>query len=802
MSGLLQDVRDATRALGRSPGFTGAAVLALTLAIGVTTAVYSVVHAVLLARLPYDEPERVAMVWEKRAQENTFDNHVSPADYLDWRARNAVFEFMAAHQNGSVDLIGGGEPESLQAGRVSADFFKVLGVRAQLGRLFETGDDQQGRGAVVVLTHSLWQRRFGGDPGVVGTTVNLSGEQHQVIGILPADFRFAKAELVWLPFVFPPEFRFVREAHFLEVFARFKPGVGVNEARVGMDTLSAALSQEYPASNRRHGSFVIPLREELVAGVRPMLLALLAAAGFIVLIACANVANLLLARGASRQREISVRLAIGSSRARLIRLLLLESALLSLAGGLGGVLIASWGVDLLRLLIPRDAAFLGTRDFAMSRSVLLFTSALCVGTSLLAGLLPALQASRQNVNDGLKDGGRSTAGPKRRRLRAGLVMAEVALSLVLLAGAGLMIRTLVLLTKVAPGFETRRVLALSMELPGQRYATSERIASFYEGLIERLLLLPGVEAAGAISQVALSGNDARTGVTVENREPRPDEPTRMHHRIVTPGYFETLRVPLRAGRWPDRRDTSKAPPVLVVNETAARRYWGSESPIGTRVRLGGSDIWREVIGVAGDVKHWGLDARVNPEMYLPFAQSPSPFMTVLTRTSGDPLTTAAPLREALRGLDPDLPLGSLRTMDDLVSFSVSPRRFFLSLMATFAVLALVLASVGIYGVMAVDVAQRTHEIGVRVSLGARFADIQRLVLGEALRVGIAGVAIGLLAALGLGRFIRSQLFGVESSDPMTLGAAGLLLLGAALLAAFVPALRATRVDPTVALRCD
>jgi putative ABC transport system permease protein len=801
MSELLQDLRFTARTLLRNPSFTALAALTLALGIGAGTTVFSVFHAVLLARLPYSDPERIAMVWEKRPRENVFDNSVAPADYLDWRARNDVFEFMAALENTSADLVGRGEPERLEAGRVTADFFKVLGVRPQLGRLFEPGDDQAGRDDVAVLTHALWQRRFGGDAAVVGTAIDLGGRKHRVIGVLPASFRFPKRAELWLPFAFPPNFAFVRAVHFLDVYARLRPGVTLEQARAAMNTLGDRLSQEHPATNRYHGSHVVPLREELVSGVRPMLVALLSAVAFLVLIACANVANLLLARGSARQRELQIRSALGASRARLLKLLLAESLCLSGLAGFAGVLLAVWGADLLKLIVPALPT-VGLDDFAVNRPVLAFAVLLSLAASLASGLLPAYTATRVELHGGFKESSRSTPGRTSRRVRAALVAAQVALSVVLLGGAGLMIRTLQRLLEVAPGFESERVLTFTLDLPAGRYGSGERIVALYSQLLERVRRLPGVVGAGGISQLALLGRDSRTAVDIEGREPRPGEPNRMHSRNVTTGYFETLRIALRAGRLPDERDDGNAPPVLLVNETAARRYWPSGDAVGKRVRLGGSQQWREVVGVVGDVKHWGLDESVRPEMYLPEPQAPTPYLSVVVRSSLEPQALVGAVRQQLRAVDKDLPLGQALTLDEVVGQSLAPRRFFLRLLAGFAALALLLATMGIYAVTALSVAQRTHEIGVRVSLGARLSDIRRLVLGEGLKMTAVGLAFGLAAAAALGRSIEDQLFGVQRGDPITLGAVTIVLVAAALLASYVPARRAARVDPGVALRCE
>jgi predicted permease len=800
MKSLAHELRYSARTLWRSPGFTAVAVLTLALGIGVTTAIFSLVHAVLLRPLPFGEPERLAMVFEKRPRENVLKMLVSPADYLDWRARNAVFEGMAAHDDTTSHLIGHGEPERLSAGSVTADFFRVLEVRPYLGRLFDAGDDQEGRDAVVVLSYGLWQRRFAGDSGVVGSRVNLSGREREIIGVLPEGFRFPGTAEIWVPLVFTPELRGMRALHFLQVYARLKTGTSLGQALGAMDALGGAIALEHPDTNTNHGAHVVGLREQLVGNVRPMLLALMSAVALVVLIACANVANLLLARAAMRQRELAIRGALGASRGRLILLVLAESAGVSLTAGAVGALLAVWFTDLLALLLSSHVPSVGLAEVSIDVPVLLFAFALSLSTSLLSGLPAAWQATRVDLNESLKEGGRTTAGGGRQRLRRGLVLAEVALSVILLAGAGLLIRTVARLYDVAPGFAAQHVLTVALDLPEGRYEKPERIASFYRELLESTQRLPGVSAAGAISQLPLSGVDARTGVEIEGREARLDEPTRMHRRTVSAQYFEALGIPLRAGRLLDERDSQGAPSVILVNETAAQRYWPGHSPVGRRVRVAGTERWREVVGVVGDVKHWGLDQSARPEMYFPPAQEPEAQATLVVRAAGDPMSLVPALRDEVRRLDAELPMGAPVLMERVVERSVSPRWFFLTLMAVFAGLALVLAALGIYSVTAYSVAQRTHEIGVRMSLGARVRDVRRLVLGETLRLSAGGVGLGLVGALMLGRFIEKQLFGVPPTDPLTLAAVAGVLMGVSLLAGDVPARRAARVNPTVALR--
>ncbi|MGH9795925.1 MAG: ABC transporter permease [Candidatus Acidiferrales bacterium] len=789
------------------------AIVMLALAIGANTAIFSVVYSVLLRTFPYSEPDRIVMVWEQRPKEGVFDNNVSPADYLDWRAQNQVFDAMAAYQTSSIsgrwpvqvsgDIISAGEPERVPTGIGTADFFRVLGVQPQMGRLFREGDDQEGSHRVVVLSHRLWQRKFGADPSIVGRKVNLSGADHEVIGILPASFRFPYPAEMWSPFLFPPNFSQVRAAHFLTVFARLKQGVTLEQAQAAMATLSAQIEQQNPGANQGHAANVVPLREELTGDIQPMLLVLFGAVGFVVLIACANVANLLLARGAARQREVSIRSAMGASRGRLIRQLLVESTLLSFTAAGIGVLLALWSTDAIKLLIPRNVVTLGLEDFSVNAPVLWFTLALSIATSLLFGLLPAMQATRMDIIESLKAGGRAATHTRaRKHLRGALVVAEIGLSLVLLAGAGLMVRTLMELYAVQPGFRSEGVLTAGMVVPRNRYRENARILRFQQEMLARIRAIPGVLSAGAVSHLPMSGQDSRTGIAPDGRERRPDEPPRrMHHRQVSVGYFETMGIPLKEGRLLNERDTLESAPVMVINEAGARRYWPGESAVGHFVIVGGNEeVKREVVGVVGDVKHWGLDQPVNPEMYIPITQQPTPFVTLVMGTAGEPLSFVPALREQVRALDADLPISAPQTLDDVIAASESQRKFFLTLMAAFAGLALVLAGLGIYAVMAYNVTQRTHEIGVRMALGAQTLDVRRLIVGEGARLAVVGITLGVAGALGLTHLLKNLLYGVTATDPLTFALVPLLLATVALAACAIPARRAAKVDPMVALR--
>jgi putative ABC transport system permease protein len=817
MDSFWQDLRFGARMLRKNPGVTILAAVALALGIGANAAIFSVVNAVLLRSLPYQEPERVVRVFEKRVRENTLTNVVSPADFLDWKTQNQVFQFMAAQIVSPVDLLGGGEPESINAGAVTSEFFDALGVMPARGRSFSAQDDQEGQNHVAILSHGLWVRRFGSDPDLVGKTINLSSLPHTVIGILPAGFRYSDTEIqLWVPFVYSPQLKQVRGAHFLNVYARLKPGVTLQQSQAAMETIAANLEKQYPDINRGHSANVVPLREQLVGEIRPALLVLSVAVGLVQLIACGNVANLLLSRGIARQKEIAVRSSLGAGRWRVIRQLLTESMLLSLLAGALGWLIAVWGVEGLRVVVPHGVQVLGLEDFHVDGTVLAYLLALTVLTGIVFGLVPALKSSRTNLNETLKEGVRSgTSGAGHRRLRNALVILEFSLSLILLAGAGLMVRTFLRLQEVQPGFRPENVVAMPISLPRNRYREPQQQAAFMEALENKLRALPGVESVGAISHVPLTGQDSRTGIAIEDAPPNPSEPTRAHHRVVLPGYFETLRIPLIEGRFVTDADTATAPLVLVFNQTAARRYFPNQSAVGKRIRLGGTQEWRTIVGVAGDVRHWGLDANVNPEMYLPEAQAPWGWTSFVIRSTSDLATLAPALREQVRSLDKDLPIGKIATMEDVISVSISPRRFYLVLLSVFAALAVGLAGVGIYSVIGYGVTQRTREFGIRMTLGARPEEILRLVMREGLKLALIGVVGGVLGALAAtrvlqhflgtlaaGRVMGQFLFQVEPTDPITFASVSLLLIMVGMLACYLPARRATRVDPMVALRYE
>ena len=801
MQAFRQDIRYALRLLLKQPGITTLAVVTLALGIGANTAIFSAVNAVLLRPLPYPDADRVVMIWEKRAREAVLDAPVAPADFVDWEKRQASFEAIAGMSMSAVDLTGAGEPVRLFAGVVSPAFFDVLGVKPALGRTFRPDEAVFGQHRVVILGDRIWRQRFGADPTIVGRTILLNQLPSEVAGVLPASFEFPDSDLeLWTPLALtsapqPPS----RTLHFLTVYARLKPGITLERARADMDRIGAQLAEEYPASNQYHGAHIGLLRDELQQGsVRNGLLALLGAVGFVLLIGCVNVANLLLARAAARRREMAIRTAVGASRARLTAQALTESVVLALTGGVAALAVATWGISLLRQIQPRDLQVLGADRLQLDATVLAFTFALSMVTGLIFGILPAWQLARHDVNESLKDGGRPASSIK-KGLRQTLVVSEIALASLLLVGAGLTLRSFQAVLRTETGFKPEGLLTAFVILPQAKYITDAQRVAAYDEIERRIASLPGVRSVGATSHLPLSGQDSRTGIFIEGREPTPDAPTRAHLRAVTLDYFRTMGMRVIEGRNFTAADHSESPFVTVINETMARRYWPGQSPLGTRVRMGGP-AWREVVGIVADVKHWGFERAVNPEMYLPQKQMVWSGLTYVLATDVDPVTLTAAVRNELKAVDPDLPLSNVRTIEEVAARSVAARRSSMLLLGVFSGLALVLAAAGIYAVMSQLVALRTSEIGVRMTLGAQPASVMRLVLREGLLQAIAGLAIGLVAGVLVMRAFRSVLFQVNPSDPLTLGAVGLVLLVTATLACLVPARRAMRVDPVQALR--
>jgi len=813
MDSLLQDIRYSLRRLGKSPVFTLIVVLTLGLGIGANTAIFSVVNAVLLRPLDYAEPGRLVTIEHLYPSLAGMKAPVSVPGFRDYQQRGRSFESMAVESGWAANLTGIGEPARLQGARVTGRFFGTLGVPTLLGRALQPGEDSAGREHVVVLSHGLWQRLFGGEPGVVGRTLSLSGESYQVVGVMPREFHdfFNRTVELWAPLVFRPEELGDdrRTNEWLSLTARVRPGVSTDQAGAEMRSIAEQLKRQYRDSYPSDWSLVTtPLAQRAVGNVRPALLVLLGAVGFVLLIACANVANLLLARAAARSKEIAIRTALGASRDRLVRQLLTESLLLALAGGVVGLLLAWWGV---RAVVALNPANLPRGDeIGIAPPVLLFTLAIAVLTGLLFGLAPAVHASATDLHGMLKEGGRGSAGNRGGQgLRRMLVIAEVALALTLLTGAGLLVKSFARLAKVDPGFDPERLLTFNLSLPDARYPSDTQQVAFFDRVLPAIAAVPGVRAAGATSVMPFSGSWSTSSFEIEGYQPPPKQPGPWGDvRIVSPGFFETLRIPVRRGRPLTPEDRTGGRRVAVIDEEFVRRYWPKEDPLGKRITFGpppgavdtSSREWIDIVGVVGHTKHEGLDAEARVQVYLPYAQQSRPALAVAVRTAGDPAGYVNQMRRAVQSVDPDQPISAVRTMDELIAQSVGERRLSMLLLSLFSGIALVLASIGIYGLMSYSVAQRARELGVRIALGAGRADVLRLVLRQGMSLALGGIVIGAGAALGLTRLIASQLYGVRATDPGTFVGMALLLGGTALAANLIPALRATRVDPAMVLR--
>jgi len=781
--------------------------LALALGLGANTAIFSVVKAVLLNPLPYPDSGRLVWVRESNPGGDIPDEPASEPNFNDWRTQSRSFEGLAAFANTALTMTGEGEPERVPGVAASANFFQVLGVAPALGRGFMPEEEAAGKNRVVVISDGLWRRSFGASPKALGQTLTLNGNPYTVVGVAPPDFknpvRGQRPPEMWVPLAFNFD-QSRRRSDYLSVVGRLKEGAAVEQASADLSGIAARLAQEYPATNAGWGVTVVPLHERVVGDVRPALWILMGVVGFLLLIACANVANLLLARAAVRRQEIAVRSALGARRGRLVRQLLTESLLLSFAGGGLGLLLAAWGVELLVALSPGNIPRLD--EAGLDARVLLFTFAVAVVTGGLFGLLPALSASKTDLAESLKEGGSrgSTAGQGARRLRNSLVVSEIAIAVVLLAGAGLMVRSFQSIQAVDPGFRPERVLTFDLSLPAARYKEDAQLTGFYDQLGARAAALPGVERAAVTSALPLSGGDILSFVIEGRPELPPEKVQDAEYSTVSPEYFDVMGIRLVSGEKFTERDRAGAPAVTLISETMARKYWPGEDPVGKRINLGdpARSPWRTVVGVVKDIRREALDKEPYPQMYSPIAQFPRRGLSVVARASGDPLGLVPAVRRELAGLDKDLPLSNVRTMEQVLAESVARRRFQMLLIAAFAGIGLLLAAVGIYGVISYSVAQRRHEIGVRMALGARAPDILRLVVGQGLGLALAGVGVGLLAAFALTRVMSSLLYGVSATDPVTFACVSLALLGVALLACLIPARRATKVDPMVALRYE
>jgi len=803
-----RDLRSGLRLLSRAPGFTAAAVVALALGIGASAAIFTVVNAVLLRPLEYGRPEGLAVILHRGR------NPVAPANYLDWRRTNDVFSGMGAAESWSPNLAGGGDgrAESVTAVRVAPGLLDFLEVPPLLGRLFRSDEDEAGREHEIVLDYRIWQRRFAGDRSVLGSDVRLNGESYRVVGVMPRGFEFPpfweRGAEFWAPLPLGPR-KTSRTGNSLRVFARLKPGRSMAQASAQMGAITARLEREYPGTNR--DVTVRSIHDTVVRGVRPALLVLLGAVGFVLVIACANVAHMLLARAAARQKEIAVRTALGASRSRVVRQLLTESVVLASLGGALGLLLAYAGVRALVRLGP-DIPRLST--VSLDWRVVAFTLAVSMATGIAFGLAPALQSSRRDLTDALREGERgSTEGGGRSRLRSLLVGSELALALILTVGAGLMIRSFLALAAIDPGFDPKNVLTMVVSVAGTSQAEPGHRAAFYDAMLRKVAAIPGVASASAINHVPLAGDVWGFPFQVEGRPaPRPGESPTATFRATFPGYFRTMRIPLVRGRDFTGADRLDAPLVVVVNQKLAELYWPGEDPIGKRLTVdntGNDPLWRTVVGVAHNAVRNDWANEPEEELYIPYLQSrlylegpnwPVQYASLVVRASGDPLRLAKPVRDAIASIDRTVAVSQVDTMEDVVSRSNARPRFYLLLLGSFAAVAVVLAALGIYGVMSYSVSRRFHEIGIRMALGAERADVVRLVVGEGMRVAAVGAAAGLAGALLLTRLMASLLYGVRATDPATFIGVALLLTAVALGASWIPARRATRVDPLTALR--
>jgi predicted permease len=805
MDTLGQDLRLALRKLRHAPGFTCVAVLTLALGLGANTAIFSVVNAVLLRPLPMEHSERLVRVYSQRG---ALLGPYSSLDFLDTRAQARSFEGLTAVTELELNAAGGlGEPERLRGGQVSAEFFSVMGLRLQRGRAFQPGEDRPGQGRVVVLGHGLWLRRYGGDAAVLGRTLTLNGRPHTVVGVAAPEVDFPLRAQLWVPLLWEgdmvdPE---NRGSHFLEVYGRLKEGVGLEQAGADLAQVARGLEARFPRTNTGKGAALLPLREELVGDVRPALLLLLGAVGVVLLIACANLSNLLLARAVAREGEMSVRAALGASRGRIVRQLLVESVALAALGGAAGLMLASWGLDVLAALAPADFPLLDKVE--VDGPVLAFTSGLALTTAVVFGLLPALQASRVELSAGMREVGRGGVTGARSRARHLLVVGELALAMVLLVSAGLLLQSFQRLAGVDVGFNTERVVTFELELPEPGYpAGAPQTRAFFETLLERVRGLPGVEAAGATLLLPMNGGIMRSVVRdLARPEPAPGQEDQVLVHLVTPGYLETLGVPLLEGRLLTPGDgDGEGKRAVLLSEEAARRYWPGESALGRTVEVGVSlgqgTFGGTVVGVVGGTRFLGVAREVFPEVYVPYAQGASGNMHLVVRASGAPEALVPALRAQVRALDASLPVANVRTLEGVVGGSVARPRFYLTLVGLFALLALSLAALGIYGVVSHAVSQRTRELGIRMALGANPRELVGLVLVQYLRLTGLGLAAGVLLAVLASRLLTGLLYGVRGTEPLTYVGVAAVLGAVSVVASFLPAHRATRIDPVVALK--
>jgi putative ABC transport system permease protein len=809
MDDVVQDIRYALRLCLRTPGFTLIAVLALALGSGANTAIFTIVNAVLLEPLPFRDPGRLVVLWETNVRRPGRPNVLGPANVIRWSERSTAFERIAPFYDYRINLTGAGAPEEVVGMDVTPDFFPTLGVSPVIGRAFAEDEGPEGHDAVAILSYGLWQRRFAGDPGVVGGTVQLNARTVTIIGVMPADMRLflphgslaAKPADLWMPFAFTAAHREPR-GRYMSAIARLKPGIALTEAQAQMDIIASGLAREFPQFDTGWSAWVVPIQRELSGDLRPALLVLTGAVAFVLLIACANVANLLLARGATRQREIAIRSALGAGRIRVVRQLLTESVVLCLLGGGVGLLVAQWGLALLLAISPASLADLGSVH--LSYPVLGFTAAVSLTTAIVCGFAPAFEGSRSNVQEALKDGARQIgASVRHRHIRQGFVVGEIALAVVLLVGAGLMIRSFGALRHVNPGFDAHNVLTARVTVPTRRYDTDAKRIDFFANLSARLSALPGVESAGTGSYLPLAGPGAGTGFTIVGRPaPLPGQGPVTDVSVCDNGYFRALKIPLRRGRTFAEREMREKSNVVVINETLAKRYFPNEDPVGQSlvIAMASPNVPTEIIGVVGDLRFTDLAVEARPMTFWPHPQLAYSAMTLTLRTTSDPASFAPLVEREVRAMDKDQPVADVRTMDQWVARTLSQARFSSTLLTTFAGLALALAAIGIYGVMSYSVSQRTSEIGIRLALGADARNILGMVVGSAARLAAIGLAIGVVLSLALSRTLASLLYETAGTDPFTFLAVVAGLGAVAIAASYFPARRASRIAPVDALR--
>jgi putative ABC transport system permease protein len=803
MEKLFKDIQYGIRGLLKRPGFTAVAVITLALGIGANSAIFSVVNAVLLRPLAFPESERLVLLEGINPSEGITRSNVSVPDFADWQSQNQVFEQMAGFVTGGTLLVSGDETERVRGTAVTADFFPLMRTNPFRGRALQPDDAQPGHDTVAVLSYGLWQRRFGGDQNVIGSNVILSNQSMTIVGVMPPSFDYPQQTELWIPFPLVPSSE-RRDNRYINAITRLKPGVTIAQSQAQMDAINQRLAQSYVETNSGWTVQLIGLRERMIGAMRPSLLVLLGAVALVLLIACANVANLLLARATVRQKEIAVRTALGATRSRIIRQLLTESVLLSVVGGGIGLLLSLWLTKLLIALSPPNSPRFD--EIRPDLRVFAFTLGLTLITGLIFGLAPALQASRIDLNERLKEGGRSGAsGASHNRVRSLMMVSEIALSFMLLVGAGLLIKSFMRLRDVSPGFNAANVLSVRISMPENKYPTGETRVQVLHQVVDHIKSLPGVQSAGAVLSLPLSGDtfNVGRGYVREGRPFTPEEAGVASYLAATPEYFRTLNIPLLSGRVFSDQDNAQAPKVIIVNESLARQLWPGESPVGKRITIWrDEDFPRQIVGVVGDTKA-SLDVEAGLQMYVPYAQDANwGVMSLVIRTNGEPTSLTPAVRNEIRSLDKGVPVFNVKTMDDVLALSVGPRRTPMLLLSAFAGVALMLAMIGIYGVTAYQVNQRTQEIGIRMALGAQMRDVVKLVLRGGIMLAVIGIGLGLVGAFALTRLINSLLFGVQPTDLATFAIVSLALFATAVVACYLPARKATKVDPLVALRYE